>query len=415
MPIEFIYGKGAAKLDAPVAALSGDMVLVGGLLPFDRQGILVAESVRKQAAWLFEQLAEILGQAGASIADVVKTNVYFPAADDDQLIESIISDIDAVRASWFAPPFPVTTELRCELERPGARLMIDAWAVVGGDRQIISPQDHWSWASQRPWSQGVKVGNRLFVGAQRPLDAHGKVIGRGDIEKQTDAAFGALDHMLLAAGGTRNNLMRQNTFFRYSGSGEAVTEFWEKMTAVRRRYMSSPSAAGAGLRVIGPGLSDELIQVEGIAVLGDDKQRLQPSGHWDWSIAGNSFTQGWLIDGMAFIGGQISADSSARAVGDTLEQQTRNVFEFVRRTLNEGGLTESHVAKLYIYYSTHGDRKSPTEARETIRRVQEEFYPAPGPVVSAICVEGFAFEDLLVEIEAFGFAPIDQGLQPPAS
>lgn len=54
---------------------------------------------------------------------------------------------------------------------------------------------------------------------------------------------------------------------------------------------------------------------------------------------------------MGFIGGQISADNNAKAVGATLEQQTRNVLGFVRRTLNEGGMDESHVAKLYIYYS----------------------------------------------------------------
>ena len=403
MPIEFIHETGDAGT-APVAARSGDMVLVGGLLPVNANGKLVGGSLGEQARYLFERLSRVLARAGAGTGDVVKTNVYFPAPDDDAAIAAIVAEIDAVRDTVFSALFPVTTELRCELELPGALLMIDAWAIVGGAREIIAPAGHWSWPVPRPYPQGIKVGNRIFVGAQRPLDAQGRLIGIGDIEAQTDAAFGALDRMLIAAGGDRNNLMRQNTFFRYVGEGEAVTAFWEKMTAVRRRYMSSPSAAGAGLRVAGPGLSDELIQVEGIAVLGEDKQRLQPADHWDWSIAGNTFTQGWLIDGMGFIGGQISADSSARAVGDTLEQQTRHVFEFVRRTLREGGLNERHVAKLYIYYSTHGDQTSPVAARETIRRVQAEFYPAPGPAVTAIRVEGFAFEDLLIEIEAFAFA-----------
>jgi enamine deaminase RidA (YjgF/YER057c/UK114 family) len=32
--------------------------------------------------------------------------------------------------------------------------------------------------------------------------------------------------------------------------------------------------------------------------------------------------------------------------------------------------------------------------------VQREFYPEPGPAVTAIRVAGFAFENLLVEIEA---------------
>lgn len=402
MTIQFIYEEGDEG-KAPVAARSGDMVLVGGLLPIDRDGRPVGAGVRGEAEFVFKRLRQILDRSGASPGDVVKTNLYFAAPDDDAQIASIVAEVDAVRTRFFKAPFPVTTELRCQLERDDVHVMIDAWAIVGGEREVISPEGHWSWAEHRGYPHGIKVGNRIFVGAQRPLDRHGRLLGVGDIEEQTDRAFGALDRMLLAAGGDRNNLMRQNTFFSYTGEGEAVTAFWEKMTAVRRRYMSSPSAAGAGLRVLGPGLADELIQVEGIAVLGNHKRRLQPKDHWDWSIAGNTFTQGWLIDGMGFIGGQISADSNAKAVGETLEQQTRNVFEFVRRTLQEGEMDESHVAKLYIYYSTAGDQTAPEAARETIGRVQEEFFGPPGPVVTAIRVEGFAFEDLLIEIEAFAF------------
>jgi len=40
-----------------------------------------------------------------------------------------------------------------------------------------------------------------------------------------------------------------------------------------------------------------------------------------------------------------------------------------------------------------------------IARVQREFYPDPGPVVTAVRVAGFAYENLLVEIEAFGVRP----------
>jgi len=397
--IQFIYEEGAA---APVAARSGDMVLIGGLMPVGARGKVVGGTVREQAEFVYGRLRDILARSGAAFSDVVKTNLYFSAPDDDARISAIVADVDEVRAGCFAETLPVTTELRCELERDDIMLTIDAWAIVGGEREILAPSGHWSWGGARRYPQGIKVGNRIFVGAQRPLDGEGRLRGIGDIEEQTDRAFGALDRMLIAAGGSRNNLMRQNTFFSYTGEGEAVTAFWEKMTAVRRRYMSSPSAAGAGLRVLGPGMADELIQVEGIAVLGDEKQRLQPADHWDWSIEGNNFTQGWLIQGMGFIGGQISADSNARAVGANLEQQTRNVLEFVRRTLNEGDMDESHVAKLYIYYSIAGE-ESPEAARETIRRVQAEFYRAPGPAVTAIRVEGFAFEDLLIEIEAFAF------------
>jgi enamine deaminase RidA (YjgF/YER057c/UK114 family) len=251
-----------------------------------------------------------------------------------------------------------------------------------------------------PFSQGWKVGDLVFVGGQRSLDEHGRLLGLGDIEIQTDHAFRNLDTMLRTAGGDRHTLMRQNTYFRFFGEGREVTSYWEKMTNVRRRYMSIPSAAGAGLRITGFPIADELIQVEGIGVLGDDKQRLQPDNHWDWSIPNTQFTQGWRIGKLAFIGGQISADNKAKAVGSDMATQTRNVFRFIRNVLAEGGLDETDVAKLYIYYYAPGDWNQVAETSATIREVQREFYPEPGPCSTAIRVSGFAFEDLLIEIEA---------------
>jgi enamine deaminase RidA (YjgF/YER057c/UK114 family) len=103
---------------------------------------------------------------------------------------------------------------------------------------------------------------------------------------------------------------------------------------------------------------------------------------------------------MAFIGGQISADNKAKAVGKDLETQTRNVFQFIRNVLAEGGLDETDVAKLYIYYYVPEDWDQIAKASETVAAVQNEFYPQPGPCSTSVRVSGFAFEDLLIEIEA---------------
>jgi enamine deaminase RidA (YjgF/YER057c/UK114 family) len=384
---------------APEIVRAGNLIFIGGLLALDGAGSGTGD-VTAQARTIFERLKSLLAKAGATLGDVVKHNVYFTCANDQDAVSRFLAELDRVRVDYFTVPGPVTTEIRCGLDHEGALLMVDAWAVVGGSREILDPPGHWRWNKDLPFVQGWKVGDMLFIGGQRPLDAKGRVKGRSDIEIQTDEAFRNLDTLLKAGGGDRTNLMRQNTFFRFFGEGRAVTDYWEKMTNVRRRYMSVPSAAGAGLRIEGMGDVEELIQVEGIGVLGNDKQRLQPPDHWDWSIPGNQFTQGWKIGRLAFIGGQISADDKARAVGRDMETQTRNVFTFIRRTLAEGGLDESAVAKLYIYYRAPGSWTDIASTRAVIAKVQREFYPGPGPVVTALRVEGFAFEDLLIEIEA---------------
>ena len=379
---------------------AGDIIFVGGQMALDANG-RASGDVAAQASGAFEALKRTLAEAGATMADVVKHTVFFVCDGDDAAIARFLDELDAVRARYFTAPGPTTAEVRCGLDVEGALLMVDAWAVVGGKREVLSPPGHFGRKKPGPFSHGIKVGDMIFVGAQRPLDREGNLLGIGDIEVQTDEAFRNLNTMLEAGGGANTSLMRQNTYFRFFGDGPDVTEFWEKMTNVRRRYMSSPSAAGAGLRMTGFATGEELIQVEGIGVLGEDKQRLQPANHWDWSIEGNNFTQGWKIGRLAFIGGQISADSDAKAVGkDDIAAQTRNVFEFILRTLAEGGLDESDVAKLYIYYYGGKDWAEIARSRQVIAEIQADLYGSPGPAVTAVRVAGFAFEDLLIEIEA---------------
>lgn len=391
-----------AAVPGTQAVRAGNLIFVGGQMSLDEQGHVIGNDIATQARNAFEALKRVLAEAGATMADVVKHNVYFSCDGDDAAVTKFLDELDAVRLTYFSDPGPTTTETRVGLDREGALILVDAWAVVGVEKERLMPPGHWNWdpSKKLPFSHGWKVGDMIFVGGQRSLDEQGRTLGVGDIEIQTDHAFRNLDTLLRMAGGDRHSLMRQNTYFRFFGEGRQVTDYWEKMTNVRRRYMSVPSAAGAGLRITGFPQSAELIQVEGIGMLGENKQRLQPEDHWDWSIPNTQFTQGWAIGNLAFIGGQISADNKAKAVGKDMATQTRNVFQFIRSVLREGGLDETDVAKLYIYYYAPDNWPQIAETTATIAAVQREFYPEPGPCVTAIRVSGFAFEDLLIEIEA---------------
>ena len=390
---------------APEVIRKGNFVFISGIVATDSSGCIAASDAKGQTRIVFEKLKATLASVGAGLEHVVKNSIYLSCAAEQPFVDAFMADIDAVRSSYFTAPGPTTTEVRCGLDTEGALLMLDAWVVIGGKRELIAPPGHWTWGKATPFVHGWKVDDMLFIGGQRSLDANGEVLGVGDIEVQTDESFRNLDTMLRAGGGDRNDLMRQNTYFRFFGEGREVTQYWEKMTNVRRRYMSVPSAAGAGLRIKGMPKLDELIQVEGIGVLGSERTRLQPANHWDWSIPNTQFTQGWAKGPLIFIGGQISADNKAQAVGADIETQARNVFQFIRSTLAEGGYTEADVQKLYIYFHAEGDWPQIARARETIARVQKEFYPGEGPTVTAIRVAGFAFENLLIEIEAFGVRP----------
>lgn len=402
MSKQFItFGTQRQSWDNPTQGVRvGNLVFVGGQMSLDERGKVIGSDIATQSQNAFESMRRVLAEAGASMKDVVKHNVYFHCEGNDVEIAKFISDLDQVRLRYFSDPGPTTTEIRAELSRKGALVLVDAWAVIGAEKKRLTPAGHWGWEKQLPFSHGWKVGNMIFVGGQRSLDKEGHLLGAGDIEVQTDNTFRNLDTMLRQAGGNQRNLMRQNTYYKFSGEGRKVTDFWEKMTKVRMRFMAVPSSAGAGIRIKGLPLSEELIQVEGIGVLGENRHRLQPENHWDWSIPNSQFSQGWQAGNLAFIGGQISADNKAHAVGEDIATQTRNVFKFIRSVLREAGLDETDVVKLYIYYYGGDGWDQIGKAAATIAEVQREFYPDPCPASTAVRATGFAFEDLLIEIEA---------------
>ncbi|MDQ0217392.1 RidA family protein [Peribacillus cavernae] len=129
------------------------------------------------------------------------------------------------------------------------------------------------------------------------------------------------------------------------------------------------------------------------------KIRIMPKGHWDWSMP-VPFSQGWKVGNQVFVGGQISADENGIVgVGD-IEIQTRNVFENIRKVLNEVGADMKDIVKLNTYYVFNGDEKQATEFWEKMTKVRMEYIADPGPAGTAIRVAGLMWDDLLIEVEA---------------
>ncbi len=213
---------------ATQAVRAGDLLFIGGILPVDAGGKLAGTSMTSQARNIFDTLNSLLSGAGATFADVVKHNVYLAGDGDSAAVAQEIRDLDQVRSEYCPVPGPTTTEVRAGLDTPGALLMIDAWVVIGGRKERLTPAGHWNWNNGSSFSHGWKVGDMIFIGGQRSLDRDGNVIGQGDIEAQTEEAFRNLNTMLAAGGGDRNSLMRQNTYYRFFGDGLEVTQYWER-------------------------------------------------------------------------------------------------------------------------------------------------------------------------------------------
>lgn len=61
---------------------AGGMIFVAGQVARDERGGTVGSTVREQAEQIFHNIGLILGEAGATFADVVKTTIYMVDPDD---------------------------------------------------------------------------------------------------------------------------------------------------------------------------------------------------------------------------------------------------------------------------------------------------------------------------------------------
>jgi enamine deaminase RidA (YjgF/YER057c/UK114 family) len=271
-------------------------------------------------------------------------------------------------------------------------------------RHVVTPGGHWSRKGGAGAPHALKIGNVVYVGGQLSLDRSGALLGAGDIEAQTRNVFESMVATLAAAGTSMQELVKLHTYYVYDGEGRAVTDYWERMTRVRLDYLANPGPAATALRVDGVPTSDLLIGIDGVAVIGGDRQRIMPAGSWDWSLP-TPFSQGWRIGNRIFAGGQISADSRGRAtaVGD-VDAQTRNILEFLRRVLCGGGGDWKDLVALKVCFSCSG---SENEARALNRRILDivrSTIPEPRPALTAFGID-LVYEGLALEID--GIAALD--------
>lgn len=102
-----------------------------------------------------------------------------------------------------------------------------------------------------------------------------------------------------------------------------------------------------------------------------------------------------IVDGLAFIGGQVPVDLATGEVvgrGD-LDAQARQVFSNLRAACHSLGESLSSVVKTTTYVTDRASIRS-------ISVIREEVFGEAPPANATIVVSGFAHPDMLIEIDA---------------
>ena len=101
------------------------LVFVSGIqAPQDDNHRVVTDDVEEQTKLVFEDIIKILGQADASIDDVVKAVIYITDMNE-------FDKISAIRAEYFKNAMPVSTLIEANrMTREGAKIEIEVTAVI---------------------------------------------------------------------------------------------------------------------------------------------------------------------------------------------------------------------------------------------------------------------------------------------
>ena len=121
--------KAISSPDAPAAIgpysqaiHAGDLVFLSGQVPIDpKTGELVTGDIAAQTERVLDNLAAVLGAAGCTFGDVVKTTIYLMDLGDFQVV-------NATYAKRFSAAPPARATVQVSALPKGARVEIDAIA-----------------------------------------------------------------------------------------------------------------------------------------------------------------------------------------------------------------------------------------------------------------------------------------------
>jgi len=128
-------------------------------------------------------------------------------------------------------------------------------------RTVIQPD---SVKDPRPrYSQAIRTegGSLLFIAGQTAVDKSGAVVGKDDIERQTEQVFENFGAVLEAAGASFENLVMTTTYLTEISHRDAFSR-------IRARYYGQHHQPASTLVVVKSlGHEDLLVEIDGIAVL----------------------------------------------------------------------------------------------------------------------------------------------------
>jgi enamine deaminase RidA (YjgF/YER057c/UK114 family) len=381
--------KGA--VGAPHALKIGNVVYIGGQLSLDGNGdLLGAGDIEIQTRNAFQGMVDVLAAAGTSMQELMKLHTYYVYGGEGSAVTEYWEKMTRVRLGYLANPGPAATALRVSgVPTSDLLIGIDGIAVIGGDKRRIMPAGSWDWSMPTPFSQGWRIGNRIFTGGQISADSKGRATAVGDVEAQTENILEFLRRVLREGGGDWKNLVTLKVCFRCSGSADEARALNERILDVVRRTIPEPRPAltAFGIDLVYEGLA---LEIDEIAIL-DDAEPVVPAGIEAPSFAAG-FAHAWRSGAEVYFGGI----SASEQVG--LRTQAETALANLRRILAAAASGATELVKVTAFFVADRDDRAGARGHETLTGVLGSL-SSPGPVVTMVQVPALPEAGQLFQID----------------
>lgn len=248
-----------------------DHLFLGGQVSADARGHAIDPGdIVAQTHNTYEFIRKVLGAASADFSNIVQLNIFYRYDGAPSGQAAYVDEILKISHDYIDTPYPAGVVMQVDgLAYEGLLIEIEAIASISGEKRVIAPDGHWHWKEDAPFSQAVRMGDFVYASGQISAAPSSEIEGPGDIETQTHNAFQNLARVLEAAGSGMGDLVKLYTFYHCDETGDALKSYWERMTDVRMQYLTTPGPTGTAIRVNGFHRPGQIIEIQGVAAIGD--------------------------------------------------------------------------------------------------------------------------------------------------
>ncbi len=260
-PLRRPYAQGGIRV--------GDLLFLRGFTAQDRHGALVGRGdMRAQTEQTFANMATTLAEVNGTLADLIQTQVTLTDYHTYPAYNEVFN-------RHVTEPFPTRTTFQGGLGREGLLIEIESIAALGAPRlsidSVVAPtgrsllqrRDDVIYSDQlapgsASYSNGVRVGDLMFISGQISTDSQRNLVGPGDIRAQTRQILETIQRIVQLADLSMDDVVKTTVMLSDWRDYEGFNEVYQTFFAA-----PYPARSTIGGTLVRPGA---LIEIDAIAI-----------------------------------------------------------------------------------------------------------------------------------------------------